>query len=41
VSVLTKLPGARIKLKRTKTLGQDRLRSLCQDSPRFARSLTP
>ena len=41
VSVLAKLSGARIKLEVAKALGQGRLRSLCHDPPRFARSLTP
>jgi hypothetical protein len=41
VSVLAKLSGARIKLEVAKALGQGRLRSLCHDPSRFARSLTP
>src|ERR1700731_1165552 len=41
VSVLAKLPGAKIKLEVAKALGQGRLRSLYHDPLRFGRSLTP
>src|SRR5260370_20763028 len=41
VSVLAKLPGARIKLEGSKALGQGRLRSICHDPPIRAKSNTP
>src|SRR5258708_5129455 len=41
VSVLAKLHSARIKLERSKALGQDRLRSICHDPPIRAKSNIP